>query len=75
MREEQTEAARLDLWRKRGSVGKLRNLTFHITRSDQRTSIFKKLQEDNYDLVDANKIYAPNRDGGVRWNSTYMMIE
>ena len=59
MREEQTEAARLDLWRKLGSVGKLHNLIFHITRSDRRTSIFKKLQEDNLDLVDDNKIYAP----------------
>ncbi len=40
MREEQTEAARLDLWRKRGSVRKLHNLIFHITRSDRRRSIF-----------------------------------
>lgn len=75
MREEPTIVARLNLWRKRGSLGKLHNLIFHIKRSDQRTNIFKKLQEDNLDLVGDNKIYAPIQDGGVRWNSTYMMIE
>ncbi len=66
MREEQTETARLDLWRKRDSVGKLHNLISHITRSDRKTSIFKKLQEDNLDLLNDNKIYAPIQDSGVR---------
>lgn len=50
-------------------------LVFHITRSTQRTAIFAKCQEDHLPLADHDKIYSLVRDGGVRWNSTYMMIE
>ncbi len=59
----------------KGPVGKLHNLVFHITRSTQRTAIFAKCQEDHLPLAYHDKIYSLVRDVGVRWNSTYMMIE
>lgn len=37
-------------------------------------AIFAKCQEDHLPLADHGKIYSLVRDGGVRWNSTYMMM-
>lgn len=75
LRQDQSDVSRLELWRQRGPVGKLHNLLYHITRSTQRTAIFAKFQEDHIPLADHDKIYSLVRDVGVRWNSTYMMIE
>ncbi len=72
---DQSEVSRLTLWRQRGAVGKLHNFVFNITRSPRRRTIFDKCQEENLALADHDEIYALIRDGGVRWNSTYMMIE
>ncbi len=72
---DQSEVSRLTLWSQRGVVGKLHNLVFHITHSPRRKAIFGKCQEENLALADHDKIYALIRDGGVRWNLTYMMIE
>lgn len=36
---------------------------------------FNKCQINNLTLTDSDRIYALIRDSGVRWNSTYMMIE
>ena len=75
LRQDQSDVSRLELWRQRGPVGKLHNLVFHITRLTRRSAIFAKCQEDHLLLADHDKIYLLVRDGGVRWNSTYMMIE
>ncbi len=72
---DQSEVSRRTLWRQRGAVSKLHNLVFHITRSSRRRLIFDKCQEENLALADHDKIYALIHDGGVGWNSTYMMIE
>ena len=72
---DQSEVSRLTLLRQRGAGGKLHNLVFYITRLPRRRAIFDKCQEENLALADHDKIYALIRDGGVRWNSTYMMIE
>ena len=50
------------------------------TRSRKRTEAFAALQfqeADKYSMVDGAKdpIYSLVRDGGVRWNSAYTMIE
>ena len=58
-----------------GAIGKLHNLGLHIARSRRQRAIFDKYQEENLVLADHDKIYALIRDGGVRRNSTYMMIE
>jgi hypothetical protein len=69
-----------NLWRTRGPIGKLHNIVFHITRSTKRTATLASLQvqeEDKWGLTDGvtDRIYALIRDGGIRWNSAYMMTD
>ncbi len=75
LRQDQSDVSRLELWRQMGPMEKLHNLVFYITRTTRRTAIFAKCQEDHLPLADYDRIYSLVRDGGVRWNFTYMMIE
>lgn len=75
IRKEQSETEKLKLWRERGPVGKLQNTVIHITRSSRRKNLFNKCQENNSAQSGNDRIYVLVRDGGVRWNSTYMMVE
>lgn len=75
LREEGSDIAKLRLWRERGPVGKLHNTVIHTTRSTRRKKIFNKCQEQNLEISDNDRIYSLIRDGGVRWNPTYMMID
>ena len=43
--ETHNEEKLLRIWRKRGPVGKLHNITTYITRSPQHRIAFKKLQD------------------------------
>lgn len=65
-----------EIWRRHGSIGKLHNLVKYINRTEQRQSAFKKAQAIaaavSDDFTFNCKLIA---DGGVRWNSTYLMIE
>ena len=66
---------RRKLWRDRGELGKLHNLVHHVIGSGKRTDLFEKMQ------IDANVgnakgwIWKLVLDGGIRWNSTYTMIQ
>ena len=70
---------RNEVWRKRGPVGKLHNIVYYITRTSKRIQKFSALQIAENDrlstLDDSDRVYALVRNGGVRWNSTYLMIE
>ena len=61
------------LWRTQGPIGKLHNIVRYINHSDQRRQEFQKQQV--VAQPDANKLWELILDGGVRWNSTFYMIE
>jgi hypothetical protein len=69
----------LELWRKKGPVGKLHNIVKYITWTGQRQQLFEKLQAiEIASLPDddpAKKIYKLVEDQDTRWSSTYDMIE
>lgn len=59
------------VWREQGAIGKLHNIVFYITRSDRRRRALEASQKvDSSDLT-----LQLVRDIGVRWNSTYAMIQ
>ena len=61
----------LDPWRKRGPVGKLRNMLKYISWTGQRQQMFEKIQGN----CDPAKVYKLVEDQETRWNSSYDMIE
>lgn len=65
---------RRELWRQRGELGKLHNLVAHVMGSGKRTDVFTKLQIDSNVGIASGKRWKLVLDGGVRWNSTYLMI-
>jgi hypothetical protein len=73
------ELKELELWRKRGPVGKLHNIVKYITWTGQRQQLFEKIQEiEVASLPDgdpAKKVYKLVEDQDTRWNSSYDMIE
>lgn len=59
------------VWREQGAIGKLHNIVYYITRSDKRRRAFERVQR-----VDSNELAVQLiKDVGVRWNSTYNMIQ
>lgn len=59
------------IWREQGAIGKLHNIVFYITRSEKRRRAFERAQKvDSSDLT-----LQLVRDIGVRWNSTFAMIQ
>jgi hypothetical protein len=59
------------VWREQGAIGKLHNIVYYITRSDKRRRAFERTQK-----VDSNELTVQlTKDVGVRWNSTYDMIQ
>lgn len=64
------EASRLAAWRKKGSIGKLRNLIVHIKSGSARRRFFEAKQRET-DM----RLYRVILNGGIRWNSTCEMIE
>jgi hypothetical protein len=67
---------KFDLMRKKGPTGKIYNIIKYILRSDPRRQEFADFQleaalEDQiYDWVELQLL----KDGGVRWNATYLML-
>jgi hypothetical protein len=73
-----SDEAKLTAWRKKGPVGKLHNTVVHIKSSSSRRLLFESKQrqsDGDSEESDAVKIYRVVVDGGIRWNSTYLMIE
>lgn len=66
-----------DLWRRLGAIGKIHNFVKWILRSTQRREEFcaeQRLVMEDDEIFDwQEKVLL--KDGGVRWNSTYMMLK
>jgi hypothetical protein len=67
-----------ELWRRFGAIGKLHNTIKWIMRSDVRRQLFISYQKD--DLGNDDELFTHVekllvKDGGVRWNSTYYMLQ
>jgi hypothetical protein len=60
------------IWREQGSIGKLHNIVYYITRSDKRRRTFEAVQQKMDSSVPSLQLI---RDIGIRWNSTFAMIE
>ncbi|TKA71177.1 hypothetical protein B0A49_11904 [Cryomyces minteri] len=67
------EPKRLELWRKRGSIGKIHNLVVHVNSSTQRTQLSNIKQKEADEST--KHLYNLISDGGVRWSSTHAIIE
>ncbi|KAM0707349.1 hypothetical protein Q7P35_003993 [Cladosporium inversicolor] len=71
------EAEQHVAWLRKGPVGKLHNLVTHIKENNVRIAVFESKQTE----VIADKESPHTRilrlvtNGGIRWNSTYLMIE
>lgn len=74
-----SDEAKLIAWRKKGPVRKLHNTMVHIKANNRRKTLFERHQhqatvEEGDDLV-TTKLYRAVTNGGIRWNSTYLMIK
>lgn len=67
------EEKRLHYWRRKGPVGKAHNFCVYVSSSTQREKDFRAAQKTV--AGDNSALYQVVRDGGVRWNSTFAMIE
>lgn len=67
------EEQRLDAWRKKGAIGKGHNFVIHVNYSESRRQAFKAKQKEADES--ATMLYELLVDGGVRWNSAYVMVE
>lgn len=61
------------LWRQHGAIGRLHNLVTYIMRSDGRLREFEATQK--VVAGDLERTLHLKKDFGVRWNSTYYMIQ
>jgi hAT family C-terminal dimerisation region len=64
----------LNIWRRRGCVGKLHNLVVFIRRTPQRRADFARLASSDHEMKDFNHLELI-ADNATRWNSLYQMIE
>lgn len=70
-------------WLRKGPVGKLHNLVTHVKGSNARIGVFegKQLQanltreRERDDETSSQRLLRLVNNGGIRWNSTYLMIE
>ncbi|RKK08194.1 hypothetical protein BFJ68_g17905 [Fusarium oxysporum] len=77
--ESSSGAAKHEIWRKKGLIGKLHNLVHWIHRSDKLTYRLRALQEEFFQHSDNPKIRARKpvdvvRDNQTRWLSTLYMM-
>lgn len=63
------------LWRKLGVVGKLHNFVNAVCASHKRRELFEMVQEESHteELLHFNTLQL-RQDGGIRWNSVYLML-
>jgi hypothetical protein len=62
------------IWRNQGAIGKLHNIIRYIMRSTQRIYAFNEAQQAAVAEL-LTFFYMLKVDTGIRWNSTYTMIE
>jgi hypothetical protein len=58
-----------------GPIGKLHNLVTHIKANNSRITLFESKQREATMDGEAEKVLRLVTNGGIRWNSTYLMIE
>ncbi|KJZ68294.1 hypothetical protein HIM_12315 [Hirsutella minnesotensis 3608] len=73
------DAAKHEIWRKKGPIGKLHNLVHWIHRSDRLTYRLRALQEDFLARAEKPQLHMKKavdvvRDNQTRWLSTLYMI-
>lgn len=73
------DEAKLHAWRKKGPVGRLHNTMIHINTNSKRRGLFESRQREVIDEAGGDplntRIYRAIVNGGIRWNSTYLMIK
>lgn len=70
------EEEELELWRKKGCIGKLHNLVMYVKGSTQRIDAFLELQQKiGSELWETSRDLMLVADNRTRWNSTYKMIQ
>src|SRR5882762_8716444 len=52
VQEAKEELKELELWRKKGPIGKLHNIVTYIRHSDQRNQLFKEVQRFSYIAIE-----------------------
>jgi hypothetical protein len=64
-------------WQKHGPIGRLHNLVTHIKANNRRRALFesKQVEANESGETSHTKILRLVTNGGIRWNSTYLMIE
>jgi hypothetical protein len=65
-------------WQRHGPIGRLHNLVTHIKANNRGRALFESKQvEANIESGETShiKILRLVTNGGIRWNSTYLMIE
>jgi hypothetical protein len=76
--EQLAEAAPRDqfhLWRNLGVVGRLHNFVNAVCASHKRRELFSTVQSEvNNELLYSFNTLELRQDGGVRWNSVYLML-
>ena len=76
--EQLAEAApreQFELWRRLGVVGKLHNFVNAVCASHKRRELFNTVQSEvNDELLYSFNTLDLRQDGGVRWNSVYLML-
>jgi hypothetical protein len=75
-----SEEEKYRAWQKHGPIGRLHNLVTHIKANNRRRTLFESKQaEANAESGDGEtshaKILRLVNNGGIRWNSTYLMID
>jgi hypothetical protein len=72
-----SDEAQHQAWQRRGPIGKLHNLVISIKGSSSKRKLFESKQTElvDDDETSHTKILRLVTNGGIRWNSTYLMIE
>lgn len=65
----------LEVWRKRGPIGKLHNIVTFIRRTSQRREAFQKIIVHDTGLTEHYNQLQLVADNATRWNSMYSMID
>lgn len=69
--QEASDLESFKIWRQQGSIGHLHNIVTYISRSEQRLRDFEAAQRVAPGEIALHLV----KDTGVRWNSTYSMIQ
>jgi len=72
---EASEEQRVALWALKGVIGKLHNLVLYINRNDARRELLRARMRVTRTSDGKLFVGVLLNDGGIRWNSTFYMVE